>query len=159
MSSHQIAQGSDGCSIAGSYTIINLSIVGGLTVSNGEARVSGTLPHWLWGEAHFDPDNPPETGFVAARVPDSWGVLDSDVTTDWSVVRTVHTNDSTLFTLEGVRAAQSVTLGLPRGQGDLFFRAFRLDSHSVGFVVAGGNWKVGPQSYVGFLRVACPPPT
>jgi hypothetical protein len=143
---HIVGQSSR-CSIEGRYYPIDFMVVSDLRIAESRAVVRGTS-YSLLGPLR----RPAPERMIDRELPSDWRPGSPDISSRWQF-QTALRGESTAATLEyeDVR----LELLLPQGIAVVYNKILELGRNDYGIVIAAGDWKVGPNSYIGFARALC----
>lgn len=143
---HEIRLDTEAFHVVGRYYWLPLDSVDGISVRDGRLVVGGsTLKTEFFGE--WFRSTPGEVvrklppAFANARAVDNWSLTPED-----------YLPNGRRYTFRDARSNRSFSVILPSGTADVLFEALENEGATV-IVFAGGDWKVGPESYFGYVTV------
>lgn len=146
---HRVRADPGSFSVDGRYYWVDIDGVEGIAVHGRRVLVNGTrlnsslFGNWFQGTA----------AETVRELPAIFG--DAAPTATWELADADYVTGGRRYTFRHVRSRRTISIYLPSGSAELHFRVLETPEAAL-IVFASGNWKVGPESYFGYVAVRPP---
>ncbi len=144
---HRVRADASSFHVEGRYYWIDLAGVEGIALRDGHLLVTG-YAFTSWRPSRLFQGTAAE---VVRSLPGTYS--DAVPSPTWALTGRDYVENGCRYTFRRARSGQTLSIELPCGSADLHYGVLRAADDTVMIVFASGDWKVGPESYYGYVIV------